>query len=140
MVSYPFYKRYEGGGVIWIPFCLLKMVIWRYKYLIYHHVASEILSLLCFWVHIQDSLPLGMKLMRSLVFDKVFVDTGEYFFMYVLMLIWYILAVKCIAKISFGNAFNNLIDCLHVYIFYLYSFTDLFNFVLEYSLELVSLW
>ena len=47
-------------AVLWINFYLQTMVLWRDKYLFFHHVALIIISRLCCWFHIQVSLISGM--------------------------------------------------------------------------------
>ena len=59
---------------------LLNMVLWRYKYIIFYHVALKILSILFCWYHIQDSLLSGIELMRLLLFDSVCIDNYGYFY------------------------------------------------------------
>ena len=51
----------------------------KVKFLVFHHVVLKILSRLCCWFHIQDSLLWGMGLMRSRVFDRIWVNTVDYF-------------------------------------------------------------
>ena len=103
-------ELFSGCLFLWI------MVPWRGKSLIFHHVALTIISLLYCWVDIQESLILVMALIRYLIFDRVCINTSEYCFMGVLTLIWYIMAVKFIAKISVDDGFNLGKGCLYVYI------------------------
>ena len=93
-----------GGAVLYLSVCLLKSLgrdpflwflwriysldailfmkifLWRDKSLVFHHVAFTILSLLCCWFHIQGRLISGTELMRSLIFDRIWVDTVDYCF------------------------------------------------------------
>ena len=48
-----------------------------------------------------------MEFLSSLVFYRVCIDTDEYFFMDVLLLIWSILGDKFISEILVENGFNH---------------------------------
>ena len=49
--------------------------------------------------------------MKSLVFDRIWIDTIDFYLMGVLMLIWYIMVVKGVAKVYVYNRFNNVMGC-----------------------------
>ena len=98
-------------------FSFWEMVIWRDKFLVFHHVVLTIISHLCCWVNIQYILLSGMELMRSWVFDIIWVDTVDSFFCGCV----YTDLVHSGVGIYFQNygwqwvqSFNGIISCLYL--------------------------
>ena len=75
----PFCDYYEVA-VLLIHFSWWTMILWKDNFLIFQHSASIMISLICCYEHRNDSLPLDVELMRSLVFDRIWIDDVELYF------------------------------------------------------------
>ena len=83
-----FVELFGSWSIIWLfwricsidDFCLIKMVIWKENYSIFHHPASTIIALFCGWYYMYNSPPLGVELMSSLVYDRICIDTVNLYF------------------------------------------------------------
>ena len=65
------------GDVLCLNFPLWKMVLWSDKFPVFHNVALTIISLLFCWFHIQGSNISVTGLIRSLVFEIIWVDAVD---------------------------------------------------------------
>ena len=95
------------------------MILWKDKFLFLHHIALAIISRLFIestsntvffqiWNRLGPCYFIGSGL---ILLTSVFVD--------VLTLIWSILMVKCVAKITVNNGLNHGMGFCHVYICFL---------------------
>ena len=130
-----------GGVVLWVPFHIFTMVLWRGNSIGFNHVPLTGPSHLCCWVHIQDSffqvwdwrcpgylegyglilltrisvlmLLVSVYVMILLFSVAVLVLLNGIFFG-VLTLIWSILMAECISKVPVDNGFNHWMGWIHI--------------------------